>query len=64
MSTMHACLQNCPTTHAHTGSFDGVVLVWDVATGQPVHTYKGHAYQAAAVAVLPSGDVASASVDK
>jgi hypothetical protein len=38
-------------------------MVWDVATGAPAHTYSGHKYQAAGVAVLPTGDIASASVD-
>jgi WD40 repeat protein len=46
------------------GSFDGLVMVWDIGTGQPLHTYKGHQYQVTAVALLPTGDIASASVDK
>jgi WD40 repeat protein len=39
-------------------------MVWDIGTGQPLHTYKGHQYQVTAVALLPTGDIASASVDK
>lgn len=40
-----------------------MVMVFDVVRGAPVHTYKGHQYQVTAVALLPTGDVASASVD-
>ena len=46
------------------GSFDGTVIMWDVGTATAVHTLKGHQYQVTSIAVLPSGDVASASVDK
>jgi len=46
------------------GSFDGLVMVWDIGSGQPLHTYRGHQYQVTAVVVLPTGDIASASVDK
>jgi WD40 repeat protein len=46
------------------GSFDGLVMVWDVATAAPVHKLTGHQYQVTAVVVLPNGDIASASVDK
>lgn len=46
------------------GSFDGTVIVWDVGSATAVHTFKGHQYQVTSVAILPSGDVASASVDK
>eukprot|EP00878_Enallax_costatus_P038774 GHUV01044240.1.p1 GENE.GHUV01044240.1~~GHUV01044240.1.p1 ORF type:complete len:154 (+),score=13.88 GHUV01044240.1:185-646(+) len=46
------------------GSFDGTLVMWDVGTAAAVHTLKGHQYQVTAIAVLPSGDVASASVDK
>lgn len=45
------------------GSFDGVVMVFDAVSGAPVHTYKGHQYQVTAVALLPTGDIVSASVD-
>jgi WD40 repeat protein len=46
------------------GAFDGQVMVWDIGSGQPLHTYKGHTYQVTAVVLLPTGDIASASVDK
>jgi WD40 repeat protein len=49
---------------AAAGSFDGVVMVWDVASAAAVHKLVGHQYQVTAVVVLPNGDIASASVDK
>eukprot|EP00775_Hariotina_reticulata_P003509 gene3509-3779_t len=46
------------------GCFDATVGVWDVVTATLVHSYRGHQYQVTAVALLPNGDIASASVDK
>jgi WD40 repeat protein len=54
----------CQTLHGRAGSFDGLVMVWDVATAAPVHKLSGHEYQVTSVVVLPNGDIASASVDK
>jgi hypothetical protein len=39
-------------------------MVWDISTCQPLHTYRAHQYQVTAVVLLPTGDIASASVDK
>jgi phospholipase A-2-activating protein len=47
------------------GSRDASVLVWDTAAAAPVQRLEGHKYQVTAVVVaLPSGDIASASLDK
>jgi WD40 repeat protein len=54
----------CPALAGPAGSFDGLVMVWDVATAAPVHKLTGHEYQVTAVVVMPNGDIASASVDK
>ncbi|KAF8055486.1 Plaa [Scenedesmus sp. PABB004] len=57
-------LPDMPNGAVVSGSFDGVVMVWDAASGAAVHTLRGHQYQVSGVVVLPNGDIASASIDK
>ncbi|XP_062092853.1 uncharacterized protein LOC133798532 [Humulus lupulus] len=44
------------------GGMDTQVLVWDLRTGEKVHTLKGHQLQVTGVA-LDNGDIVSSSVD-
>lgn len=44
------------------GGMDTLVLVWDLATGEKVHTLKGHKMQVTGV-TLDGSDVVSSSVD-
>lgn len=60
---IHCTLSPAPWL-LRTGSFDGRVLVWDIGTGEVKHTYTGHQYQVTGVVVLPTGDIASGSVDR
>jgi WD40 repeat protein len=46
-----------------TGSIDATAIVWDVATGQPVHTLTGHTSWVNAVAFNRIGELATASSD-
>lgn len=46
------------------GSFDKTVRVWDPVTASELAVLQGHLYQVTALAVLPGGDIVSASVDK
>lgn len=46
------------------GSRDTSVGVWDIDAGTPAQQLKEHAYQVAAVAIAPSGDIISGSLDK
>ncbi len=45
------------------GSRDKSVIVWDTAPSQPFRRLQGHKWQVTAVAVLPDGSIASASLD-
>lgn len=44
------------------GGMDTQVLVWDLRTGEKVHTLKGHKLQVTGIAV-DNGDIVSSSVD-
>ncbi|KAF4348191.1 hypothetical protein G4B88_029686, partial [Cannabis sativa] len=44
------------------GGMDTLVLVWDLRTGEKVHTLKGHQLQVTGLA-LDNGDIVSSSVD-
>lgn len=44
------------------GGMDTLVLVWDLRTGEAVHTLKGHSHQVTGIA-LDEGDIVSSSVD-
>ncbi|CAL0329220.1 unnamed protein product [Lupinus luteus] len=45
------------------GGMDTIVLVWDLKTGEKVHTLKGHQLQVTAIALDDNGDIISSSVD-
>uniref|UniRef100_A0A803QJA1 Uncharacterized protein n=1 Tax=Cannabis sativa TaxID=3483 RepID=A0A803QJA1_CANSA len=44
------------------GDMDMLVLVWDLRTGEKVHTLKGHQLQVTGLA-LDNGDIVSSSID-
>ena len=44
------------------GGMDTLVMVWDVKSGESVHTLRGHHLQVTGVA-LDDGDIVSCSVD-
>lgn len=44
------------------GGMDTLVFVWDLNTGEKVHTLKGHQLQVTGI-VFDEGDVVSSSVD-
>ncbi|XP_015900825.2 uncharacterized protein LOC107433940 [Ziziphus jujuba] len=44
------------------GGMDTLVLVWDLSTGEKVHTLRGHQWQVTGLA-LDNGDIVSSSVD-
>ncbi|KAK7257922.1 hypothetical protein RIF29_32249 [Crotalaria pallida] len=45
------------------GGMDTLVLVWDLNTGEKVHSLKGHQLQVTGIAVDDNGDIVSSSVD-
>ena len=46
------------------GSYDATIRLWDVATGEQLHTLEGHTYSITSVAVSPDGTrIASGSYD-
>lgn len=45
------------------GGMDTMVLVWDLRTGEKVHTLRGHQLQVTGLA-LDNGDIVSSSVDR
>ena len=45
------------------GSMDGSVIIWDIPSGQPVHTLTGHSGTVSSVAWSNDGRLASASED-
>ena len=38
-----------------TGSFDKTAKIWDMATGDCLHTYKGHSTEIVCIAFNPHG---------
>eukprot|EP00898_Chlorokybus_atmophyticus_P001868 jgi/Chlat1/2682/Chrsp18S02992 len=46
------------------GGMDTRVLVWDVVSGALAQELAGHELQVSSVAILPNGDIVSASLDK
>ncbi|PSC75649.1 phospholipase A-2-activating [Micractinium conductrix] len=57
-------LPGCPGGAVVSGSRDCTVIVWDLASAEPVQKLEGHQYQVSSVLVTPEGDVVSASLDK
>lgn len=52
------------TPYIATGSGDSTIILWDRATGQPLHTLKGHASKITALAFSPDASrLVSASFD-
>ena len=46
------------------GSYDATIRLWDIATGEQLHTLEGHTYSITSVAVSPNGSIiASGSFD-
>lgn len=45
------------------GGMDTLVMVWDLNTGEKVHTLKGHQLQVTGIA-FDDGDVVSTSIDR
>jgi WD40 repeat protein len=50
--------------HVLSGSDDGVLRLWQLATGHCVREFKGHTRSVSAVAVTAAGQALSASTDK
>ena len=50
-----------PQGRVASGSADGTVRIWDVASGETIRTLKGRTLDVTAVAALPAGRVASGS---
>ncbi|XP_019413605.1 PREDICTED: phospholipase A-2-activating protein-like isoform X1 [Lupinus angustifolius] len=55
--------QEFPQGGIVSGGMDTLVLVWDLKTGEKVHTLKGHQLQVTAIALDDNGDIISSSVD-
>ena len=58
-----AALAVLPDGRIVSGSWEGVVLLWDPAQPQQAITLEGHAGEVTALAVLPDGRIASGSTD-
>lgn len=54
--------EDMPAGGIVSGGMDTLVMVWDLRTGDPVQTLKGHQLQVTGVAV-DGGDIVSSSVD-
>ena len=44
-----------------TGSYDAVIRLWDITTGEQLAVFDGHTYSVTSVAVSPDGNTSQAA---
>lgn len=49
------CLSVCLAGWLPAGSFDKTAKLWDAASGENLHTYKGHSMEIVCISIDPTG---------